>query len=424
MEESSIEKQAPSASESAELPPEEGLRGWLCVLGTFLCMFCSFGFLNSMGVFQKTYEETILREYSASSISWIFAVQLALLLALGPLYGRIFDTYGPGPVLYTCSLLCVFSLCMTSLSHEYYQIFLSQGLAFGIGVGGLFSSGILCVGQWFVRRRGLATGIASTGSSVGGIIFPIFMDRVMQQVGFAGAVRYVALLMGILLVVACILTRPRLPRKKWNRDAKWFDATVFKQKEFSLFATGVYLTMWGMWAPFNYISTMAVQGGFSPTLALYLISMINATAVPGRIIPPFLGDVIGHFNIFTISTFGSGVAILALWLPFNYHPSHAGLIVFALVYGSVSGAVVSLFMPCVAKLGKLETLGQRFGTFQIAISVSCLTGLPIEGAILNRQHGDNYSGLQIFAGLSLLLGSCFLAASTFLLARERGTWKV
>lgn len=91
--------------------------------------------------------------------------------------------------------------------------------------------------------------------------------------------------------------------------------------------------------------------------------------MPGRIILPYLADVFGHFNTFTLCACGSGVAILALWLPFNYYHSHAGLVVFALIYGFPSGALVSLFLPCVAKLGKLETLGQRFGTFQIAISV-------------------------------------------------------
>ena len=62
-------------------------------------------------------------------------------------------------------------------------------------------------------------------------------------------------------------------------------------------------------------------------------------------------------------------SILALWLPFNYYPSHAGIIVFALVYGFVSGAFVCLLMPCVAKAGSLETLGVRFGTFQMIIGV-------------------------------------------------------
>jgi MFS family permease len=100
-----------------------------------------------------------------------------------------------------------------------------------------------------------------------------------------------------------------------------------------------------------------------------MLTRISATSVPGRIIPPYLADIFGHFNTFTLCAFGSGVAILALWLPFNYHQSHAGLIVFALIFGFFSGALVSLFMPCVAKLGKLETLGQRFGTFQIVVSV-------------------------------------------------------
>lgn len=61
--------------------------------------------------------------------------------------------------------------------------------------------------------------------------------------------------------------------------------------------------------------------------------------------------------------------MLCLWLPFNFRPSHAGIIAFSLVYGFVSGAVVSLLMPCVAKSSSLETLGQRFGTFQLVISV-------------------------------------------------------
>jgi hypothetical protein len=55
---------------------------------------------------------------------------------------------------------------------------------------------------------------------------------------------------------------------------------------------------------------------------------------------------------------------------------------------------------------------------------SCLTGLPIEGALLHRQHDNDYSGLQIFSGLSLLLGTVFLGLSTTGLAKQRGTWKV
>lgn len=198
---------------------------------------------HRIGVFQTTYQETILRDYNPSDISWIFAVQLALMWAPGPLFGRMVDTYGAAPVLYPCAVLCVFALCMTSLADEYYQIFLAQGLAFGIGAGGVFTTSFICVGQWFVRRRGLAVGITSTGSSLGGVIFPIFLNRVKNEKGFYGAVRYTALFIGILLAASCFMIRARLPRKKWDPNVKWFDFTLFKQKPFALYTIGAYFVM-------------------------------------------------------------------------------------------------------------------------------------------------------------------------------------
>ncbi|KAF2115917.1 major facilitator superfamily domain-containing protein [Lophiotrema nucula] len=374
--EAPVPKPAPAAP---GLAPEEGFRGWLCVLGSFICLFCTFGFLNAMGVFQTTYQQTYLRDYSPSEIAWIFALQLALMWLPGPLFGRIVDTWGPAPVLFPSCVLCVLALCTVSLAEKYYSIFLAQGLAFGIGSGGVFTASFVCVGQWFVRRRGLAIGIASSGSSLGGVIFPIFFDRVQRQVGFKGAVRYTALFIGILLAVSCFMVKSRLPRKKWNPDQKWFDLAMFKQKQFAVYTIGSFLVMWGLWAPFNFISSMALtRSNFSPTLALYLISIINATSVPGRILPPYMGDRLGHYNVITICSLFTGGSILALWLPFNYHPSHAGIIVFALVYGFASGAFVSLLMPCAAKTGTLETLGVRFGTFQTIIGLRLVK--PIFGA--------------------------------------------
>ncbi|KAF2726274.1 MFS general substrate transporter [Polychaeton citri CBS 116435] len=423
----------------SDLPPEEGVKGWLCVVGSFFVLFGSFGFLNAVGVFQSYYQRNYLSDYTPSDISWIFSFQLMSMWAPGPLFGRLTDTYGPSPVLYPCSILCVFALCMTSLATEYYQIFLAQGVAFGIGAGGVFTSSFICVGQWFVKRRGFAIGIASVGSSAGGVAFPLFLDKVIEEVGFAGGVRYTALLIGIVLAIGCLLVTPRLPRKKWDSNAKWLELALFKEPQFAMYTFGAFCVMsvynhpnfyqarssrWAMWEPFDYISSFALTQGFSNELALALICIINATSIPGRVVPTYLADKIGHFNIVTLSGFFIGLSILCLWIPFDFHPSHVGIIIFSLVYGFVSGAFVSLLMPCVAKTGPLETMGMRFGTFQLAISIACLTGLPISGAILARQGESTYWGLQTFAVVSAMLGSALTLASTILIGRTKGTWKV
>jgi MFS family permease len=153
---------------------------------------------------------------------------------------------------------------------------------------------------------------------------------------------------------------------------------------------------------------------------------------------------VGYFNIIVASAFLSCIAILCLWLPFDYHSSNAGLIVFAVAYGFFSGAFVSIMMPCCAKSGSLETLGRQIGTYQGVIAISyafvgpigiifyfftvlmsrsTLTGLPIMGAILGRQHNTTYMGMQVFAIVTMFIGSVFLLVSRNVLAAAHGTWK-
>lgn len=160
-----------------------------------------------------------------------------------------------------------------------------------------------------------------------------------------------------------------------------------------------------MFAPLNYLPEMAAQNGMSEQMAQYTLAIANAGSVVGRVLPGWLSDHAGQFNVMTIVSSLSGVLVLCFWLPLELYPSSAGIIVFALLYGFCSGGFVSLGAPCVVSLaeGKLDEIGLKLGGFCLAIALGALTGLPIEGAIKDRE-GDGFVGLMVYAGVSMLLG--------------------
>lgn len=92
---------------------------------------------------------------------------------MGLISGKLFDEGYFHYMLFGGSVLYVFCLMMVSLSTSYYSIILSQGVGLGLANGILFIPSIGAVSHHFLKRRALATGIVVTGSSVGGIVFPI-----------------------------------------------------------------------------------------------------------------------------------------------------------------------------------------------------------------------------------------------------------
>ena len=52
--------------------------------------------------------------------------------------GRLFDAYGPRPIMIVGTLMLVLGTMMTSISTEYYQYILAQGILVGLGIGTVY----------------------------------------------------------------------------------------------------------------------------------------------------------------------------------------------------------------------------------------------------------------------------------------------
>lgn len=67
------------------------------------------------------------------------------------------------------------------------------------------------------------------------------MNRVIEEIGFTGAMRYTALFIGILEAFMCALIKSRLPRKKWDPNLKWFELGMLIDKKFGTYTVGAFL---------------------------------------------------------------------------------------------------------------------------------------------------------------------------------------
>jgi MFS family permease len=95
-----------------------------------------------VGIFQDYYQHELLSSYSSSTIAWIPSLQIFFMFASGPLIGKLHDRYGPHYLIFCGTVLHVFGLMMASISKEYYQILLSQGVCSAIGASAIFQPGM------------------------------------------------------------------------------------------------------------------------------------------------------------------------------------------------------------------------------------------------------------------------------------------
>ncbi|CAG8202494.1 unnamed protein product [Penicillium salamii] len=392
--------------------PEGGLQAWSVVLGAWCAMIPSMGLLNSLGILHAWTSTHQLKDYSESSIGWIFGAYGFFLYLAGAQAGPIFDAFGPryvvvpGSIGTVASLVCLsFSkgnslpLCLEQLltRKEYYQIFLFFSVLGGLSACTLFTPAVSAVGHWFQIRRGYATGVACTAGGVGGVIFPLIILFAAPKVGFGWAIRIIALLSAVLCTVACLLLKTRLPSN--TRAGATVDLRALKDIKYASTTAAIFLVEFAVFIPITYIASYGVHQGLEDTMAYLLIPFLNLGAIPGRFLPGLIADRVGRFNVMVLTSLICSLLTLALWLEAANNLS--SIICYAVLFGFWSGAAISLTPVCISQVCATEDYGKRNGTTFTIVSVGTLVGIPIAGAIQERDGGE-YRGLIVFGGVLYL----------------------
>lgn len=385
-------------------PPDGGFEAWTQVLMTHLVVVNTWGYINSFGVFQTYYVEAL--HHPPSDISWVGSVQIFLLFFIGSFSGRATD-YG----LFRLTLLVgsIFQLVgvfMTSLSTEYWQVFLAQGICTGLGNGLVFCPTLSLLSTYFNKKRSLAIGIGASGSATGGLVFPVIVQQLLPKIGFPWTVRTIGFLMLAIHAVTLAFSKPRLPPRKSGALVEW---TAFKEPPYTLFSTGMFLVFLGLYPAFYYVGSFGRNIlGITEADSINYLLILNGIGLVGRIVPAHFADrYFGPLNTLIPFVFVSGL-LLYCWAAVN---SKGGLGGFVVVYGIFAAGIQSLFPATLSSLTTdLKKAGVRMGMVFSVISFACLTGPPIAGALIQRDDG-NYLYAQIFVGTVLMAGCATLAVS-------------
>ena len=382
-------------------PPNGGRTAWIQVLCGFFLFFNTFGLLTTFGVFQTYYESPSSPfKRSSSDISWIGSIQSFLLQFVGIFAGPIYDKGHLRVLLSVGTFGIVFGHMMLSIASEYWQVLLAQGFCVGLGMGCLYLPSISILPSYFSTRLGLAIGLASSGSGVGGVIFPIVMQRMIDQIGFAWAVRVVGFITLVALSLPVSLMRMRV-KPAAARDL--IDWSAFADLPFVWFAIATSVGFMGINAFQIFFAFYAAEQQITTTaFAFNLVSIYNGMSAVGRIIPNAVSDKVGQWNILAPAT----LACSAVYFCAMATHSKGPMIGITLLGGFFLGVLTALPPVCFAILTKDKSkLGTRIGTGFALIAPGVLIGGPGAGGILQRTDPLDWRGLFIFAGTAMFVCS-------------------
>ena len=320
---------------------------------------------------------------------------------MGVVAGPLYDMGYLRGLIIVGSTFVTLGFMFTSLSTQYWHFMLSQAVCIGIGAGLLVIPSLALIPQYFANKRALATGIVTSGSSVGGVIYPLIFQNLSEKVGFAWATRAIGFIALATSGLAVVLMRPR---GKPSTKRTLLDLAAFREIPYVLYCGASFFSYIGFFGPVFYLQSYALSHGMSyGTLALYLVAILNAASIPGRLLPALLIPYLGPVTTMLLGAVTCAIVCFS-WIAVN---TAAGNIVFAIMYGITSGAFISTPAVVLAAITTdMSRFGTRMGMAAVINGVASLIGSPVCGAILKST--DSYLGVQLFCGFSIAIMAVLL----------------
>ena len=216
---------------------------------------------QSYGVFLSHYLSVNMFPGAGSlEFAFVGGLSISIALLISPLATTCVRVFGTQAALSIGILLETAGLLGASFASEIWHLFLSQGVAFGLGMGFIFVASVGIIPQWFSKKRSFANSIGASGSGIGGLIYSLATDAMIQHVGLGWAFRILAIISCVVNMVCTILVRDR--NKAVGAVQMAFDVRLFKRGEFML------VLMWGFFSMLGYVVLLFSMPNYAKSIGL------------------------------------------------------------------------------------------------------------------------------------------------------------
>ncbi|PWY65703.1 MFS transporter [Aspergillus heteromorphus CBS 117.55] len=378
-----------------DIPPDGGY-GWVIVACVFWLQVNTWGINGSYGVFLSYYlTNNIYPNTSSLAFAFIGGLAIGCAYLMAPVTVCLIRRYGTHAVLISGIFIQSAGLVAASFATHPYQLFLTQGLCFGVGMGLIYMSYLGIPPQWFERKRSIANAIPAAGAGTGGVIYSLAIQSMIERLGLAWTFRTIAIVSLAANLVSAAFLRDR--NKATESRHTPFNLPLLRHFEFIL------LLGWAIFSTFGFVAVnfslpnFAISIGLSAHQSSVVGALHNLGQGIGRPLIGLTSDRLGRLNVATFFSLVCAVFCFAIWIPAR---SMAVVSLFAVIGGMVSGTFFATVAPVFVEVIGLQELPGALSLLWLVLIGPGATGEAVAQALRRPTEGEAaYKNVQIFSGM-------------------------
>ncbi|KAI8657157.1 MFS domain-containing protein [Fusarium keratoplasticum] len=416
------------------------------VFASFLINFTACGLLFGFGVYQEHYETMVptpgtpFTGASSATIDLIGTLSASLMTIVAPFVMAWTKYFGPQPVVCAGGVLFGIASILASFGKALWHFQLTQGLLLGLATGFSFVPSMTVSPTWFDKHRGLAMGIVSAGTGIGGLVWAPVISACIAGMGFRNTLRLTGCVSAALICLSGSLLdwevsmakhlsaqnetlSPttalfRIPLPSWGTAKQ---RLFIAQAASTLFQSAAYYT------PVFFTVIYAKALGYDERDGANLTAVSNACNAIGKIAVGFIADRLGRLNSFFLTTWLSAFVCLGLWVPSTLIGANDEAVArnlfisFTVLYGLFASAFISLFPAALIELFGVAELPRIAGAIYMLQGLAALVGTPVAG-VLVPGHGVS-SDPGSYAAMASLVGALMASAAVAVTGVRLGVMK-